>query len=279
MLLVQPTFQPSIRPTEQPSNRATEQPLSQPGHKSKSVKVLLIAATAASRGNLLLPRMSMAQPAPAEMQVNALEALFGKQAGCRRSQAKGICASGYFVGNAVGRSLSTAAVFNGDRMPVMAHFSVGGGNPRADDKSKSVRGLASQFSLPDGEQWLTANVSAPMYFVSKPDQFAPCLQVRAPEPDYQPDPGLARYPRGGARRPPGDRQGRSRSRRRLRQNHSQPADAAQGHQSICRPGVAGQAGAVWRVVGPALGRRGEVRAWPGAALDGFSSAERRQQGA
>ena len=153
------------------------------------MKVLLIAATAASLVSLLLPQMSMAQPAPAEVQVNALEALFGKQSGFRRSQAKGICASGYFVGNAVGRSLSTAAVFNGDRIPVVARFSVGGGNPRASDKSKSVRGLALQFSLPNGEQWLTANISAPMYFVSKPDQFAPFLQVRTPDPATgKPDP-------------------------------------------------------------------------------------------
>lgn len=157
------------------------------------MKKLILAATAtaiaAGLGSLLLPLGAQAQVSVPEAQVNALEALAGKQASFRRSQAKGLCASGYFVGNTVGRGLSSAAVFNGDRVPVVARFSVGGTNPKASDKSKSVRGLALQFSLPNGEQWLTANISAPMYFVSKPEQFVPFLQVRTPDPATgKPDP-------------------------------------------------------------------------------------------
>ena len=52
----------------------------------------------------------------------ALESLSGKLAGFRRSQAKGVCASGYFVGNAAGCDLSSAAVFNGDKAPVSASY-------------------------------------------------------------------------------------------------------------------------------------------------------------
>jgi catalase len=146
------------------------------------MKRILMAAAAAAWGSAMLPAPALAQASPAEVQVNALEGLFGKQAGFRRSQAKGVCASGYFEGNAVGRSLSTASVFSGERVPVVARFSVGGGNPKASDKSRSARGLALQFSLPAGETWMTANISAPMYFVSKPEQFAPFLQVRTPDP-------------------------------------------------------------------------------------------------
>lgn len=150
---------------------------------------LLMAAASALGSTLLLPETANAQTSLPEAQVNALEGLFGKQPGFRRSQAKGICASGYFVGNAVGRNLSSAAVFNGDKVPVVARFSVGGGNPKASDKSKSARGLALQFKLPNGEQWLTSNVSAPMFFVSKPEQFAPFLQARTPDPATgKPDP-------------------------------------------------------------------------------------------
>lgn len=145
------------------------------------MKKLILAATAAGLGSLVLPLTTHAQVSPPEAQVNALETLFGKQASFRRSQAKGLCASGHFVGNAAGRSLSSAAVFGGDKVPVVARFSVGGGNPKASDKSKSVRGLALQFSPANGEQWLTANISAPMYFVSKPEQFTPFLQVRTPD--------------------------------------------------------------------------------------------------
>lgn len=150
---------------------------------------LFLTAAVAALGSAMLPLTTHAQVSPAEAQVNALEVLFGKQANFRRSQAKGVCASGYFVGNVVGRTLSTAAVFNGDKVPVVARFSVGGGNPKASDKSKSVRGLALQFSLANGEQWQTANISAPIYFVSKPEQFTPFLQVRTPDPATgKPDP-------------------------------------------------------------------------------------------
>lgn len=150
---------------------------------------LLFAAVSTAAVTLLPVATAQAQVSQAEAQINALEGLFGKHAGVRRSQAKGVCASGYFVGNAVGRSLSSAAVFNGDRVPVVARFSVGGGNPKASDKSKSARGLALQFKLPNGEQWLTSNVSAPMFFVSKPEQFVPFLQARMPDPATgKPDP-------------------------------------------------------------------------------------------
>ncbi len=138
---------------------------------------------------MMLPVVAQAQVSPPETQVNALEGLFGKQASFRRSHAKGVCASGYFVGNAVGRGLSTASVFNGDKVPVVARFSVGGGSPKASDKGKSVRALALQFTAANGEQWLTANISAPMYFVSKPEHFATFLQVRTPDPATgKPDP-------------------------------------------------------------------------------------------
>jgi catalase len=152
------------------------------------MKMLAVAATLATLAVLPLPQ-AQAQTSAAEAQVNALENLFGKQAGFRRAHAKGLCASGYFVGNTVGRALSSASVFSGDRIPVIARFSVGGGNPGASDKGRSVRGLALQFSLPKGEQWLTANISAPVSFISKPQQFAPFMAARQLDPATgKPDP-------------------------------------------------------------------------------------------
>ena len=146
------------------------------------MKLTLTAAALAAAGSLSLPLASTAQVSQPEAQVNALEGLFGKQPTFRRSGAKGLCASGYFVGTAEGRALSSASVFSGERVPVVARFSVGGGNPKASDKGRSVRGLAAQFTLPGGEQWQMANISAPVFFVSKPEQFAPFMQVRTPDP-------------------------------------------------------------------------------------------------
>ena len=100
-----------------------------------------------------------------------------------------MCASGYFVGNEAGRGLTTAAVFNGDKVPVIVRFSVGGGSPKANEKAKTVRGLALQFNLANGEQWMTANISTPIYFVSKPEQFEPFVRVRTADPATgKPDP-------------------------------------------------------------------------------------------
>ena len=125
---------------------------------------------------------------PAE-QVDALEALAGKHPGMRRSGAKGICASGHFTGNAVGRALSSASVFSGEKVPVVARFSVGGGNPKASDKCKTARGLALQFMLPKGEQWMMANISAPVFFVARIEDFVPFVQARVNDPATgKPDP-------------------------------------------------------------------------------------------
>ena len=152
------------------------------------MKTLLCIASATVLGVLCAPSV-FAQASMAEAQVNALEKLAGPQPGARRSGAKGICASGYFVGNTVGRNLSKASAFSGDKMPVIARFSVGGGNPRASDKGKSVRGLALSMQLPKSESWQMANISAPIFFVAKPEQFAPFVLVRSADPATgKPDP-------------------------------------------------------------------------------------------
>ena len=169
-------------PVEPPSSLHTT-------HKDVPMKKYLFIAAAAGVASLASQVAVYAQVSAPEAQVNALEGLFGKNAGARRSGAKGVCASGYFVGNEAGRALSSASVFKGERVPVVARFSIGGGNPKASDKGRSVRGLALQFNLPGGESWLMANVSAPVFFVARPDQFVPFLQARTPDPATgKPDP-------------------------------------------------------------------------------------------
>ena len=136
----------------------------------------------------LSPTLTHAQSDP-QAQVDSLEALAGKQPTFRRAQAKGVCASGYFVAEGEGRLLSNATVFNGQKIPVIARFSVGGGNPKSSDKAKSARGMALQFTLPDGELWQMANISAPIYFISKAEQFVPFIQARTADPATgKPDP-------------------------------------------------------------------------------------------
>ena len=127
-------------------------------------------------------------PSPQAL-IDGFEGAFGTHAGFRRGSAKGVCAEGHFIGAAEGKAISSAAVFNGERIPVLARFSVSGGNPQASDKAKSTRGLALQFSLPGGERWQMANNSAPVNSVSTPQNMLRFLESRKLDPNTKkPDP-------------------------------------------------------------------------------------------
>lgn len=154
--------------------------------RTRGITLLIVSALAAGFAD----KSAAADTAPApEAFVNALEGTFGVHPGARRSHAKGICAEGYFVGSAAGAGLSRSALFSGERIPVVARFSVGGGNPKASDKGKTVRGLALQFSLPGNQRMLMANISAPVFFVAKPEHFIGFLEARKPDPATgRPDP-------------------------------------------------------------------------------------------
>jgi catalase len=114
--------------------------------------------------------------------VNQFEANNGKFEGYRRSGAKGICATGEFTGSSEGRALSVASVFSGKPIPVVARFSVGGANPKAADNTKSQRNMSLQFTLPNGEQWLMGNISAPIFGSATPQQLMALLVARQPDP-------------------------------------------------------------------------------------------------
>lgn len=121
--------------------------------------------------------------------VDAFEATNGKFEGYRRSGAKGICAMGEFTGTADARALSSASVFNGSAVPVIARFSVGGANPKAADNTKGQRNLALQFNGPGGESWQMGNISSPVFGASSPAQMLGRVESLRPDPATRaPDP-------------------------------------------------------------------------------------------
>ncbi len=156
------------------------------------MKTPILCAVAAAAAVLSLGAMaqaSSAAPVDPSVFINQFEATNGKFDGYRRSGAKGICATGEFVGTADARGLSTASVFSGRPVPVVVRFSVGGANPKAADNAKSQRNLALQFNLPGGEQWLMGNISAPVFGASTPQQFLALVASREPDPvSKMPDP-------------------------------------------------------------------------------------------
>ena len=147
----------------------------------------LCASTAVAQAEA--PADTAATAATPQALVDAFESVTGTHPGFRRGGAKGLCAEGHFTGTAEGRALSSASAFSGERIPVVARFSVTGGNPHGSDKARTTRGLALQFALPGGERWQMANISAPMNSVSTPEIMLRSLEARKPDPETKkPDP-------------------------------------------------------------------------------------------
>jgi catalase len=131
---------------------------------------------------------------------DAFEQVDGVHPGFRRNHAKGLGVSGFFESNGNGVRLSKAVVFRPGRLAVIGRFSLSGGQPDAADMPGTVRGLALEFSLPNGELWRTAMINLPVFPVSTPEAFYERLLASKPDPNTgKPDPArmkafLARHP-------------------------------------------------------------------------------------
>ncbi len=124
----------------------------------------------------------VASPSPVEL-VDALNGVFGKQVGARASHAKGVCVQGLFRPEA--QSVLASPLWQQKEIPVEARFSVGGGNPKASDKGKTVRGLALHM----GKNWDLVLLSAPVFMVATPEEFMGFMAARRPDPATgKPDP-------------------------------------------------------------------------------------------
>jgi catalase len=142
-----------------------------------------------------------AQEGPgAETVVGALEKISGVHKGLRRNHAKGVCASGFFQASEAARALSASTLFSGQTIPVIARFSVAGPNPDISDKARNPRGMALQFSLPDGNLHNMAMLNVPVFAAATVESFYQQLLTAVPDPATgKPDPEkrkayLAKYP-------------------------------------------------------------------------------------
>ena len=138
----------------------------------------VLSAVACAAAALATPAVAQVDP---NQLVNAFENANGKFAGFRRSGAKGLCAVAEFVGNAEGRALSVSSAFSGKPVPVVARFSMGGGNPKAADNVKSQRNMSLRFDLPGGESWLMGNISSPVFGAATPQQLLGRLESLTPD--------------------------------------------------------------------------------------------------
>jgi catalase len=95
----------------------------------------------------------------------------GPALGHRRNHAKGICFTGTFDANGDGSALSKAQVFVRGQYPVVGRFNLATADPNAADAMVRVRGLGISITTPDGQQWRSAMIDAPIFPVSTPQSF------------------------------------------------------------------------------------------------------------
>lgn len=121
--------------------------------------------------------------------VEAIEGTFGVTPGERRNHVKGTCAIGEFVGTKEAARYSRSLLFSGKPIPVIARFSLSGGNPKAPDTARSGRGMALQFKLPKGQLHHITMLNTPMFGAAQPQTFFDLMLAMRPDPATgKPDP-------------------------------------------------------------------------------------------
>ena len=113
---------------------------------------LTAIALAIAAGVALPPPVAAQGEVTSDQVVSALEGAFGVTPGQRRNHIKGTCAAGEFVGTAEAAAYSRSALFSGKPVPVVARFSLAGGNPKAPDTAKSARGMALDPALMSSDE-------------------------------------------------------------------------------------------------------------------------------
>jgi catalase len=103
--------------------------------------------------------------------IAALQSPSGPPLGHRRNHAKGICFTGDFEANGQGTELSTAQVFVRGQYPVIGRFNIAGTDPNAAYAVAPVRGFSVRIVTPDGQEWRSAMLDAPVFAAPTPDAF------------------------------------------------------------------------------------------------------------
>jgi catalase len=118
----------------------------------------------------------------ADAVVTALENAYGVHPGQRRNHTKGLCAVGTFAGMPDATVYSRSALFSGSQVPVVARFSIAGGDPTVPDADRSPRGMALEFRLPDGRRQHMTMINTPMFFAAMPRTFLDKMIALKPDP-------------------------------------------------------------------------------------------------
>ena len=103
--------------------------------------------------------------------VSALQPPGGPALGHRRNHAKGICFTGAFDANGAGSELSRSVLFEPGSYPVVGRFNIGNADPATPDPTAQVRGLGVRIVAPNGQEWRSAMIDAPVFVAPTPEAF------------------------------------------------------------------------------------------------------------
>ena len=78
----------------------------------------------------------------------------------------------------------------GAAAPVVARFSIAGGDPDAADTERSPRGMALELRLPDGSLQHFTMINTPMFFAASPKTFQDKMRALKRGPDGKADPTM-----------------------------------------------------------------------------------------
>ncbi len=114
--------------------------------------------------------------------VTSLEKNGGIHPGQRRNHIKGTCAAGEFVADPAAATYSKSPLFGTGITPVVARFSLAGGDPAAPDTAPSPRGLALEFRLPGGLRQHMTMLNIPVFVTDRPAAFNELIIATTPDP-------------------------------------------------------------------------------------------------
>lgn len=143
--------------------------------------LISIACLGGLLGHAVMAQTPTDSPSPAQV-VETMEQLNGITPGARRNHVVGVCASGYFVGNPKVQAYSRSPLFSGERIPVVARFSLAGGNPKAPDTARSPRGLALALRVSENQVQHFTLLNVPVFGAAQPQTFYEALLAAKPDP-------------------------------------------------------------------------------------------------
>lgn len=139
-------------------------------------------------GLLTCSMLAMAETPQKAVQANDFIELFekmsGSQPGYRRAHAEGVCAVGRFT-PASHKAFAGAKLLSSGELPAVMRFSVGGGQPNADERKPGTRGMGLRIKLPGGGNHIFTGNNFPVFAGKDPDTFFGFLSTLLPDENGQ----------------------------------------------------------------------------------------------